>query len=462
VSDDPSAYNLKTVRELLLAAFTAKDLRRLCRYDPRLEGAVAYLADTHGLHDVVDTVITYCETRDLLPDLLDAVAEERRAVYNRYTSRLVRLPLTKEEPKLAGQPTSFPLSKQHELSPQPVQIDLKYRDQFFHWGDSFATSFRLFGASDEFFPPSVVHVVPHKDARYELPGNLLLIKEDIVNRLKEEARQRGAMFFDGPNTRLIDYHATPVDKTEQKHVYLHFGPIGWHDYSVCRWALDHAIKNRTIDEIDEYVDLDEIANAQIIRNNMLPNILCTATTLITADRFVLYSRRGSRVSAIPGRLTSCIAENIHQVLDCSLEGKVENELPSPFRTVLRGIAEEASPKIAQILHRRPTLLFLLGLDFELLSFQPDLLFVVFIPFGHKELLETCRQYPGKDFIEGRIQAVPISPDPEGLEKLLSDPNWIPSGKASVIRALEFLDSVENASPNLQFEDIIRILEEDNN
>ena len=344
---------------------------------------------------------------------------------------------------------------------KPVMIDLKYRDQFFFWGKNFATSFRLFGASDEFFPPKAVHVIPHKDARYALPGNLLLIKEEIINHLMEETRRRGAMFFDGPNTRLIDYQTTPVDKTEQKHVYLHFGPIGWHDYSVCEWTLDHAVKNRTVDEIQEYLDLDEIANSQIIHNNKLANILCTATTLITVDRFILYSQRGERVSAIPGRLTSCIAENIHQEFDRSLEVTLDNELPSPFRTVLRGIEEEASPKIAQLLHLRPSLVFLIGLDFELLSFHPDLLFVVFIPFEYEEFKEICRQYPGRDFTEGRIQAISRSPNPERLNKLLSDPNWIPGGKASFIRALEFLDSIEEANPNLQLKDIVRRLEERN-
>ncbi len=353
------------------------------------------------------------------------------------------------------------ISKEHKAPSQPIEIDLKYRDQFFFWKKNFATSFRLFGAGNEFFPPKVVHVIPHKDVRYELPGKLLLIREEIINRLMEEARQRGTMFYDGPNTRLVDYYTTPVDKTEQKHIYMHFGPIGWYDYSVCEWALDHAVKQRTIDEIQEYLDLDEIANSQIIRNSKLTNILCTATTLITSDRFILYSQRGGRVSAIPGRFTSCIAENIHQEFDHSLEVALDNELPSPFKTALRGIEEEASPKIAHLVRSRPSLVFLLGLDFELLSFQPDLLFVVFIPFSYERFQEICRQHPGKDFIEGRIQAAPISPNRENLNEILSNPNWVPGGKASLIRALEFLDSIEEGNPNLQLEDLVRMLEEKN-
>lgn len=346
-------------------------------------------------------------------------------------------------------------------STESIEIDLKYRDRFFYWKQNFASSFRLFGASDEFFPPSTVHITPHKETQYELPDDLLRIREKVINRLSEEARQRGAMFFDGPNTRLIDYHTTPLDKTEQKHAYLHLGPIGWHDYSVCRWALDHAVKNRTSDEIRDYLDLDEIADSQIIRNNKLTNILCTATTIVTADRFVLYSRRGERVSAIPGRLTSCIAENIHQEFDRSLEEPSMGELPSPFRTVIRGIEEEASPKIANFLRLRPSLLFLLGLDFELMSFQPDLLFLAFVPLTSGELLEMCRQFPGKDFIEGRIQAVSLAPDTGELNRILADTNWIPGGKASLIRSLEFIDSIEETNRHLKFEDLVRSLEERN-
>lgn len=342
---------------------------------------------------------------------------------------------------------------------QSAEIDSKYRDRFFFWGRNYATSFRLFGASDEFFPPKVVHVIPHQDAQYKLPGKLLLNREEIISRLTEKAEQKGELFFDGPNTRLIDYHTTPVDKTEQKHVYLHLGPVGWFDYSVCRWALDHMVKQRTIDEVQEYLDLDEIANAQVVRNNKLTNILCTATTLITSDRFFLYSQRGKRVSAVPDWFTSAIAENIHSESDRSLEVALDNELPSPFKTVIRGIEEEASPKIAQAVRSRPSLTFLLGLDFELLNFQPDLLFAVFIPFNFEEFQEICRQYPGKDFIEGRIQA--ISPKGENLNALLSNPNWIPSGKASLIRTLEFLNSIEEANPGLNLEDLIRRLEERN-
>ena len=235
----------------------------------------------------------------------------------------------------------------------------------------------------------------------------------------------------------------------------------WHDYSVCRWALDHAIKKRTIDEIHEYLDLDEIANTQIIRNSRLTNILCTVTTLVTKDRFILYSQRGRRVSAVPGSYTSCIAENIHQEFDRSLDPASSNELPSPFRTVLRGIEEEASPRIARALYLQPSLVFLLGLDFELLSFHPDLLFMAFVPFEYKEFQEICRQYPGKDFIEGRIQGISLSDTSGSLSELLSKPNWIPGGKASLIRALEFIDSIQDANPQLQFEDLVRRLEERN-
>jgi hypothetical protein len=343
---------------------------------------------------------------------------------------------------------------------QPAEIDLRYQDSFFIWDGNFASSFRLLGASSEFFPPSTLHINPNKDAQYKLPANLLLQRGEIISRLTEDARQRGAMLYDGPNTRLINYHVTPIDSTEQKHLYLDLGPIGWHDYSVCRFALDHTVKQRTFNEIQEYIDLDEIANTQIIRNNKLTNILCTATTLITSDGFILYSQRGQRVGPIPSRLTSAVAENIHQEFDQSLEEAPSGQLPAPFRTVLRGIEEEASPRIASLIRSRPSLMFLLSLDFELLSFQPDLLFLVFLPLEYEQFKEICRQYKGRDFIEGQIQGFPIS-DNDRLQELLSNPNWIPSGKASLIRALEFVSAVEAEYPDLQLREIIEKLEEKN-
>lgn len=336
------------------------------------------------------------------------------------------------------------------------EIDERYIDSFYHYRLGFATSIRLCGAADEFFPPSAVHIIPDTTP-YALPDDLLLVREEIIERLKQRAGQRNAMFFDGPNTRLIDFRVTPRDQTEQKHLELRLGPISWYDYSVGKFALAQRLKKRTIDELRQYMDLDEIAYSRIIRNNQLGNILCTISTIVTSDGFALYLQRGTQVSAEPGRLTGVVAENIQQVFDRSLEKPLLNELPAPFRTVIRGVEEEASPRLADYLRQNPQSIFLLGLDFDLLSFQPDLLFMIYLPLSYEEIRYLCRQHPGKDFIEGNIQAVALTDTPH-LDTILSSSKWIPGGKASFIRTLEFLDTNLRAyRGEIDFASVLRIL-----
>ncbi len=331
-------------------------------------------------------------------------------------------------------------------------VDIQFFDFFYHYEDSFSSSIRLCGAANEFFPASTIHIIPDITP-FRLPVKLSLVREDFIARLKEKATKQGTMFFDGPNTRLINYHVSPHDSTEQKHLELVLGPIGWYDYSVCKLAVSETIKYRTLKEFQEYVDLEEVAYSRNITSNKIGNILCTATTLVTSDRFVLYCQRGSQVSTEPHKLTSSIAENIHQRFDHSLESQLPNELPAPFRTVIRGIDEEASPEIAQYVRSRPHLIFLLGLDFDLLSIQPDLLFMVYLPFSYSEIQKYCRQYPGKDFIEGNLQAISLD-ESEQIDTVLSDPNWLPGGKSSLIRTIEFLEAVQRANPDLSFEEVM--------
>jgi hypothetical protein len=77
---------ISVVRELLLAAFTAEDLRRLFLYtsNPKLRPLVQRFSARAGLADMVDETIEYCQTRDLLPDLLDEVKQANPRQYARF------------------------------------------------------------------------------------------------------------------------------------------------------------------------------------------------------------------------------------------------------------------------------------------------------------------------------------------------------------------------------------------
>ncbi len=99
------AYNLGAIRELLLAAFTPETLRRLCHDHPLFHPIVVQFGPGHGLADMVDEVITYCETNLLLPELLAEVAQKNPRQYDRYASSLWQVP-----PSPPTQPAPDPLS----------------------------------------------------------------------------------------------------------------------------------------------------------------------------------------------------------------------------------------------------------------------------------------------------------------------------------------------------------------
>lgn len=330
-------------------------------------------------------------------------------------------------------------------------LEEKYDDVLYHYRSALAPSIRLVGARDETFPPARVHTDGTTEP-YRLPDEFLATREQVVPRLRAHADSHGQMFFDGPNTRLVSYTATPRDATEDKHLTLKFGPIGWHDYSVGKWHLDRMLHPPDLKRLAEFVDLDEVAQSGVIRNSGFSNICCTATTIVTRDGFLAYSLRSDRVSSQSSKLTSCIAENMHQTKDRSLEPSHGAELPSPYRAAIRGAEEELSPTVAEFLRARPANLILLGMDFDLDSMQPDLLFILIWPGTLTDLRDKIKRNRGRDFVEGSMQAVRFRSDE--LEHLLLQPGWVPGGKASVIRAVEFINAMRRRFPGASYSSVL--------
>ena len=81
-------YNLAEIRRLLLSAFTAPELRRFCQDRPAFRPIVDRFGEGHGLDEMVDEVIDYCETRLLWAELLAAVKEENPRQYARFEGDL--------------------------------------------------------------------------------------------------------------------------------------------------------------------------------------------------------------------------------------------------------------------------------------------------------------------------------------------------------------------------------------
>jgi hypothetical protein len=319
---------------------------------------------------------------------------------------------------------------------RPSALQEEYEPYLIHYGSA-AASIRLVGAADEWFPHWCVHVEASQDT-YALPDDCLAFRDEVIARLQAESAAHKWPFFDGPNTRLVDYTATPVDASEQKHLRLVLGPVGWYDYSVTHWYLRRLLAPLDRERLRKYIDLDNVALSGSVRTNRFTNILCTATTVITADGFVTYSRRSERVSAQRMKYTSCIAENIHQDKDRSL--RVDSKgLPVPYRTVLRGIEEELSPLLADWARSNPRHLVLLGMDFDLESFHPDLLFLLAWPGHLQEIESMIKDAPGRDYGEGSMLAVRMKRT--DIVGLLDEPMWVPGGKASVIRAVEYIEAL---------------------
>jgi flagellar basal body-associated protein FliL len=85
---DEPAHNLAAIRDLLEAAFTAETLRRFCLDRPAFRPITAEFGPGHGLDDMVDRVIDYCETHLLWREFLAEVERENPRQYRRYERRL--------------------------------------------------------------------------------------------------------------------------------------------------------------------------------------------------------------------------------------------------------------------------------------------------------------------------------------------------------------------------------------
>lgn len=88
--EDAQGYDLAAVRALLLAAFSAEELRSLFTYTSSagLRPLAREFSPTDGLAAMVDRVIRFCHTRALFPDLLREVRQANPGQYAQFEPRL--------------------------------------------------------------------------------------------------------------------------------------------------------------------------------------------------------------------------------------------------------------------------------------------------------------------------------------------------------------------------------------
>ena len=90
MTGDRFDYNLRAIRELLLAAYSAEEFRALIAYDEEL-GPLRYeFSPGDPIIDMADKTINYCLRFLLMDYFLSLVAEERPRQYARFEGRLRR------------------------------------------------------------------------------------------------------------------------------------------------------------------------------------------------------------------------------------------------------------------------------------------------------------------------------------------------------------------------------------
>ena len=82
--DNEYGYDTAEIRKLLMAAFTPEELRRFCQDRPLFQPIVNRFGPGHGLDDMVDEAITYCEKWLLFDQLLDEVRGYNPAQYEKH------------------------------------------------------------------------------------------------------------------------------------------------------------------------------------------------------------------------------------------------------------------------------------------------------------------------------------------------------------------------------------------
>jgi hypothetical protein len=112
------------------------------------------------------------------------------------------------------------------------------------------------------------------------------------------------------------------------------------------------------------------------------------------------------------------------------------QVPHPFAAVRRGIREELSPLLDQVITRSDVRLT--GLSFDLRSLQPDALFVVTLDRTASEVLDDCKRQPGRDFYEGDLHLMTADFEATAALQPLQGDSWNPGGQASLVRALELV------------------------
>lgn len=119
MTEPSQEYNLRTLRQLMIAAFDTEELRALVMYDDTLSSLAAELARTDPITTMVDETISWCKRRVLIPYLVQLVKDANSRAYERFEPRL----LTSGVEQPAKEPATEPTPEILTIT-SPIYLDL--------------------------------------------------------------------------------------------------------------------------------------------------------------------------------------------------------------------------------------------------------------------------------------------------------------------------------------------------
>ena len=283
---------------------------------------------------------------------------------------------------------------------------------------------------------------------------------NLARLAEQRAQEGGYPHFNGPNTRLIRCSEENTrqlsDGSERKGIVLELGPVSWEEHTVYNCFLDQAfpefggetIRSKFANEKRLYSEGADLRWCE------LSNVLTVNIVLISRDGYGLVQRRSKRgVSAAAQKLTGGVCENIHRFKDEAdpinplkrlnpLEGSSGQRIdyaykpagiPSPLLTAQRGVFEEVSPALYyEHVEGRAASTLVLGIIFDLLTFNPHVSGVIPLECSHDEILAYQRKQAGKDESEAeRFVMLPLDVSDPLTKQYLSEPlDWVPAGLAT--------------------------------
>jgi formylglycine-generating enzyme required for sulfatase activity len=161
MSNSVQEYNIAAIRQLLLAAFTAEELRRFCYDRPDFRPVVRRFGPGHGLDDMADELITYCENYLLIPELLAALKQHNPRQY----ARFIEPQPAKDRPAPSAPELALSASDRDLLTmTNPIRLDLvRVPAGEFQMGSVMA---RDKHTRDSELPPHPVHVAEFHLGKY--------------------------------------------------------------------------------------------------------------------------------------------------------------------------------------------------------------------------------------------------------------------------------------------------------